>query len=127
VRILADTHVLVWAALDPERLDPLAREALTTPLEPPVFSVVSIWELVIKAGRRRGFDIDADEFRWQLQRNGFEEFHVRPPHVLELGRLPQLHRDPFDRLLVARARVEDLTLMTADRTVASYPVASMPA
>ena len=91
------------------------------------FSVASLWELVIKAGRRVGFDVDADEFRWRLQENGFEELDVTAPHVLEVGRLPALHRDPFDRLLVAQARVEELTLMTADRTVAGYPVSSMPA
>jgi PIN domain nuclease of toxin-antitoxin system len=127
VRILADTHALLWAAADPERLAPAARDLLADPHADAWFSVVSIWEVVIKAARRPDFGVDADDLRWGLLQRGFQELPVTAPHVLEVGRLPALHGDPFDRLLVAQARVEELTIMTADRAITAYPVASMPA
>lgn len=127
MNVLADTHVLVWAAGDPDRLTPDARDLLADPHADVWFSVISIWELVIKAGQRHDFGVDADDLRWGLLQRGFQELAVTAPHVLEVGRLPRLHRDPFDRLLVAQARVEDLTIMTADRAMAAYPVATIPA
>jgi PIN domain nuclease of toxin-antitoxin system len=127
VKVLADTHALVWAAADPDRLAPAARDLLTDPHADTWFSVVSLWEVVMKAGRRPGFAMNADDLRWGLLQRGFHELEVTAPHVLEVGRLPALHGDPFDRLLVAQARVEELTIMTADRAITAYPVASMPA
>jgi PIN domain nuclease of toxin-antitoxin system len=127
MNVLADTHVLVWAAGDPDRLAPEARDLLGDPHADVWFSVISIWELVIKAGQRQDFGVDVDDLRWGLLQRGFQELEVTAPHVLEVGRLPRLHGDPFDRLLVAQARVEDLTIMTADRAITAYPVASMPA
>ena len=127
MRVLADTHALVWAAADPDRLTLAARDLLADPHADVWFSVVSIWEVVIKAGRRPDFAVDADHLRWGLLQRGFQELQVTAAHVLEVGRLPALHRDPFDRLLVAQARVEDLTIMTGDRAITAYPVASMPA
>ena len=127
MKVLADTHALIWAAADPDRLGPAARDLLADPHADVWFSVVSIWEMVIKAGRRPGFALDADDLRRGLLHRGFQELEVTAAHVLEVSRLPALHGDPFDRLLVAQARVEDLTIMTADRAIAAYPVASMPA
>jgi PIN domain nuclease of toxin-antitoxin system len=127
VRILADTHVLVWAAADPERLAPQARELLVDSHADVWFSVISIWEVVIKAAQRPDFAVDADSLRRGLLQRGFQELEVTAPHVLEVGRLPRLHGDPFDRMLVAQARVEEFTIMTADRAITAYPVASMPA
>lgn len=128
MRVLLDSHVLLWAKGEPERLSAGARELILDVETQPVFSVVSIWEVVIKSGAaKQGFSVDADQLRWDLLQDGFEELEVTAPHVLEVGRLPMLHADPFDRLLVAQARVEDLTIMTADRAITAYPVASMPA
>lgn len=127
MRVLADTHALMWAAAAPDRLTPEARDLLADPHAEVWFSVVSIWEVVIKSGQRPDFAVDADDLRWGLLQRGFQELEVTAPHVLEVGRLPRLHGDPFDRLLVAQARVEDLTIMTADRAITAYPVASMPA
>jgi PIN domain nuclease of toxin-antitoxin system len=127
VNVLADTHVLVWAAGEPERLAPEARDLLVDPEVEVWFSVISLWELVIKSGHREDFRVDADEVRRGLLQRGFQVLVVTAPHVLEVGRLPRLHGDPFDRLLVAQARVEDLTIMTADRAITAYPVASIPA
>lgn len=128
MRVLLDTHVLLWAKGQPERLSAIAREVIVDLETQPVFSVVSFWEVIIKsASSRGGFDVDADQLRWELLQDGYEELEVTAPHVLEVGRLPALHGDPFDRLLVAQARVEELTIMTADRAITAYPVASMPA
>ena len=127
MNVLADTHVLVWAAGDPDRLAPDARHLLADPHADVWFSVISIWELVIKSGQRPDFGVDADDLRWGLLQWGFQELEVTAPHVLEVGRVPRLHGDPFDRLLVAQARVEGLTIMTSDRSIAAYPVATMPA
>ena len=85
------------------------------------FSVVSLWEIVIKAAQRRGdFLIDADSLRRGLLANGYAELTVLGPHALFVARLPVLHKDPFDRLLVAQALVEGFVLVTADATVAAY-------
>lgn len=128
MRVLLDTHVLLWAKGQPERLSAMARDVIVDLETQPVFSVVSIWEVIVKsASSRGGFVVDADQLRWELLQDGFDELEVTAPHVLEVGRLPALHGDPFDRLLVAQARVEDLTIMTADRAISAYPVASMPA
>jgi PIN domain nuclease of toxin-antitoxin system len=128
VRVLLDTHVLLWAKGEPDRLSPAAREVILDLGTQPIFSVASVWEVIIKSAASRGdFVVDADQLRRELLQDGFEELEVTAPHVLEVGRLPRLHGDPFDRLLVAQARVEDLTIMTADRAVSAYPVASIPA
>jgi PIN domain nuclease of toxin-antitoxin system len=128
VRVLLDTHVLLWAKGEPDRLSPAAQEVILDLGTQPIFSVASVWEVIIKSAASRGdFVVDADQLRRELLQDGFEELEVTAPHVLEVGRLPRLHGDPFDRLLVAQARVEDLTIMTADRAVSAYPVASIPA
>lgn len=128
MRVLLDTHVLLWAKAQPERLSAMAREVIVDRETQPVFSVVSLWEVVITSAASKGeFVVDADQLRWELLQDGFEELEITAPHVLEVGRLPVLHGDPFDRLLVAQARVEGLTIMTADRAITAYPVASMPA
>ena len=128
MRVLLDTHVLLWAKGEPDRLSPAAREVILDLGTQPIFSVASVWEVIIKSAASRGdFVVDADQLRRELLQDGFEELEVTAPHVLEVGRLPRLHGDPFDRLLVAQARVEDLTIMTADRAVSAYPVASIPA
>lgn len=128
MRVLLDTHVLLWAKGEPDRLSPAAREVILDLGTQPIFSVASVWEVIIKSAASRGdFVVDAGQLRRELLQDGFEELEVTAPHVLEVGRLPRLHGDPFDRLLVAQARVEDLTIMTADRAVSAYPVASIPA
>ena len=118
-----------WCGRRPTRTDWRPRHATSCedPHADTWFSVVSLWEVVIKSGRRPGFVMDADDLRWGLLQRGFHGLEVTAPHVLEVGRLPALHGDPFDRLLVAQARVEEFTIMTADRAITAYPVASMPA
>ena len=124
MRILLDTHAFWWAATAPERLSEWGRTALLDESNEICISVVSWWELVLKRGRRNLEFPSPDPFlSEETRRIGVESvLEVRASHVLEVDRLPMLHRDPFDRMLIAQARIERLTLMTMDRQVRGYPV-----
>jgi PIN domain nuclease of toxin-antitoxin system len=122
MRRLLDTHILLWAAADSERLPAEARALIEDPLETPVFSVASLWEVVIKqALGRPDFGVDARALRHGLLENGYEEMAIVGAHVLAVADLPPLHKDPFDRLLVAQAMTEGIELLTANPLVAAYP------
>lgn len=119
---LLDTHILLWAAGTPERLPPALRDALANPAEEPVYSVVSLWEVAVKRRLDRpDFQVQPGALRQGLLAAGYRELAVRGDHVLALDLLPPIHRDPFDRMLVAQAHVEGLTLITADGLLARYP------
>ncbi len=120
--LLLDTHLLLWAAGAPERLPPAAREMLADPRNALWFSAASIWEVVIKAGLGRGdFRVDARLLRRGLLDHGYEELPVTGAHVLATAHLPPIHKDPFDRVLVAQAETEGVLLLTSDSVVARYP------
>jgi len=122
MRFLLDTHLLVWAAGSPERLSPTARELIEDRGNKLVFSVVNVWEVAIKHGLGRPeFQADPRVFRLRLLANGFEELLVTGEHVIGVATLPPLHRDPFDRLLIAQASSEGMTLLSSDRLVVAYP------
>lgn len=121
MRLLPDTHLLVWAAGGDPRLPADAQALLTGAHHQVTFSVVSIWEAAIKyALNRADFPLDPAVLRNGLLNAGYEELQVTGEHALAVARLPLLHRDPFDRLLLAQATVEGLTLLTADPTLARY-------
>ena len=121
MRLLLDTHLLIWAAKNLPRLSAAARAVIGAPENERVFSVCSLWEVAIKAGLgRQDFAIDVTALRRGLLANGYQELAVLGPHALFTSRLPPIHKDPFDRLLVAQALVEGLTLFTSDAVVASY-------
>ena len=122
MRYLLDTHLLLWAASEPERLSAAAREIMTDEDSQLWFSVASIWEVVIKASLDRpDFDVDAHLFRHGLLESDFAELSIAGPHVTAVADLPSLHKDPFDRILLAQARTEGLILVTADASLAQYP------
>ena len=122
MRVLLDTHVLLWAAGVPERLTREARELIENPGTELVFSAVSLWEVAIKHGLgREDFRVDPRLLRRGLLENGYTELPVAGLHAVALDSLPRMHEDPFDRMLVAQAQVEGITLLTADPTVAGYP------
>jgi PIN domain nuclease of toxin-antitoxin system len=122
VILLLDTHVLLWAAGNPERLSTTVREMLEAPDHELLFSAVSVWEIAIKFGLgREDFRVEPRRLRRGLIDNGYREIAVVSEHVVALDLLPPLHRDPIDRLLVAQAHVEGVTLLTADSRVAQYP------
>jgi PIN domain nuclease of toxin-antitoxin system len=118
---LVDTHLLLWWSVMPEHLPESARILLERSDSPLLFSVVSLWEVAIKASLGRGdFQVDPLALRMGLLREGFRELPIQVEHVLAVQKLPWIHRDPFDRLLVAQAAREQLTLLTADRTLLGY-------
>lgn len=122
MRLLLDTHLLVWAAGSPHRLSRTARELIESRENTLVFSVVSVWEVAIKHGLGRPeFQTDPRVFRLRLLANGFEELLVTGEHVIGVAALPAIHRDPFDRLLIAQASAEGLVFASGDRQIAAYP------
>jgi PIN domain nuclease of toxin-antitoxin system len=123
LKFLLDTHVLLWAAAEPAKLRLVTRDLLNNAAHQPVFSVASLWEIGIKAALGQAdFSVDPRVLRRGLVDNGYEELEIRAIHVLTVDLLPPFHRDPFDRILIAQARVEGMTLITADPVVSSYPV-----
>ena len=122
MKLLLDTHLLLWAAGQPDRLTAEARELIQSSDHEVFFSAASIWEVVIKSGLgREDFKIDARVLRRGLLDNGYGELAIGSEHVVGIENLPMIHKDPFDRLLVAQAQVEGITLLTADVVVARYP------
>ena len=122
MKLLLDTHILIWAMGKPTRLGVALLAVLEDPQHILCFSVASLWELVIKAklGRER-FEVQPSLRRRVLLDAGFTELPIQASHVLAVAKLPPLHRDPFDRLLLAQAESEGLLLITADSGVARYP------
>ena len=122
MKLLLDTHVLLWAAGDPGRLSPAASDLLNAPENEPFFSPASLWEIVIKSGLGRDdFQVDPSALRRGLLDNGYAELPIESRHAVAVNGLPPIHKDPFDRILVAQAQVEGILLMTADPLVARYP------
>jgi PIN domain nuclease of toxin-antitoxin system len=122
MKLLLDTQVLLWAAGQPDRLPPAIREMLEDPQNEPVFSVASLWEIAIKRSLGRGdFQVDARLLRRGLLENGYLELEIKGHHAVAVDGLPPIHKDPFDRILVAQAMAEGILLLTADPQVALYP------
>lgn len=120
--VLLDTHLLLWAAAGHDRLPGDVLRRLLDERVQPMFSAASIWEVVIKrALGREDFKVDPALLRRGLLENGYQELPISSAHALAVGRLPNLHRDPFDRILVAQANEEGFELLTADQTLAAYP------
>lgn len=122
MRLLLDTHLLVWAMGSPERLPAGLAPMLEDPRNTPVFSVASLWELVIKqALGRPDFRVEPALLRRALLDGGWQELPIQAQHALAVAALPPLHRDPFDRLLLGQATADGLLLITADQQLAAYP------
>lgn len=122
MKLLLDTHAFLWWIGDDPRLSGPAREAIADPGNEVSFSVASAWELAIKTGLGR-FEPDGDLgpfLEEQIQRNSFRVLPVNLEHAVSVSSLPAHHRDPFDRLLVAQAAVEGLTLVSRDPQLRKY-------
>lgn len=121
MKLLLDTHLLLWAAGTPERLSAEARALIESPGNELFFSAASLWEIAIKRGLGRAdFQVDTRLLRRGLLDNGYSEFPIGSEHAVEIESLPPIHRDPFDRMLVAQAMVEGVLLLTSDSLVAQY-------
>jgi PIN domain nuclease of toxin-antitoxin system len=122
LKLLLDTHVLLWAAGQADRLSPAARKLLNDPQNELIFSAASFWEISIKCGLGRDdFQVDSRILRRALLDNGYTELPITSEHAVAIDSLPPIHRDPFDRLLIAQSIIEGITLLTADSQVAQYP------
>lgn len=121
MRLLVDTHLLLWATAKSRRLPKQARLLLEDPTHEVFFSVASLWEIVIKAALRKpDFRVDVAVLRPALAEMGFVELPVSGAHAERLASLPPLHKDPFDRMLVAQSQAEPLILLTNDEVLAGY-------
>ena len=122
MKLLLDTHLLLWAAGSPQRLSKQARALIDNPDNELLFSAASLWEVAIKRGLgRKDFKVDARLLRRGLLDNGYSELPITSDHVVATDSLPPIHKDPFDRILVAQATVEGVTLLTMDSLVSQYP------
>ena len=121
MRLLVDTHLLLWAVASSRRLPRGARALIEDPANEVYYSATSIWEIAIKSAlRRKDFRVDVPALLAALARMGFVELPVTGAHAARVVQLANIHRDPFDRLLVAQSVVEPLTLLTNDRLLARY-------
>ena len=152
MKLLLDTHILLWAVGTPERLSPRAFAMIDDPDAEPMVSAASLWEVAIKAGlaglrpsknppssdgqrmqpdceakprsrklEREDFQVDPAILRRGLLEHGYTELPISGAHATAVARLPHIHKDPFDRILVAQAQLEGITLLTTDAIVARYP------
>jgi PIN domain nuclease of toxin-antitoxin system len=121
MKLLLDTHLLLWAAGQPAHLSARARALIKDPANQLIFSAASLWEIAIKCRLGRDdFRVDPRLLRRGLLDNGYGELPITSEHAVAIDGLPALHKDPFDRILVAQATVEGMTLLTADPVVAQY-------
>ena len=122
MKYLLDTHLLLWAAGEPGRLSAAAREILEDERSELLFSAASLWEIAIKSTLgREDFRVQPRLLRRGLLDNGYAEIPITSQHAVGIDSLPPIHRDPFDRLLLAQALIEGITLLTSDARLASYP------
>lgn len=121
MKCLLDTHLLLWAALQPERLSAAARVLIEDADNALYFSAASLWEISIKRGLgREDFVVDPHLLRRGLLDNGYVELAVTSQHAVAVMGLPAIHKDPFDRMLVAQSLCEGFLLVTADEMVGRY-------
>jgi PIN domain nuclease of toxin-antitoxin system len=126
MKLLLDTHILLWAAEGSDQLSSKAKSLIENTDNHLYFSSASLWEIAIKNKLGRAdFKVDLAVLRRSLLDNGFEEIAMNSAHAINVEALPDIHKDPFDRMLLSQTLVEGVTLVTADSVVAQYPVALM--
>ncbi len=122
MKLLFDTHLLMWAVDDSPRLPKAVAQLIDDTKNELIFSVASVWEIAIKHGVGRDVvSVDPRRLRRSLLDNGYSELPITSEHAVAIDALPAFHKDPFDRILIAQATVEGITLLTVDKVVARYP------
>lgn len=122
MKLLIDTHLLLWAAAGDRRIPRAAREAMADPDNDLIFSIASLWEIAIKRGLRQAdFEADPRLLRRGAIDNGYRELPILGEHAVAVGALPLIHKDPFDRMLISQAQVEGMVLLTMDKVLVRYP------
>jgi PIN domain nuclease of toxin-antitoxin system len=124
MRILLDTHAFLWWVADDPQLSVNAKNIIANPDNEVYFSVVSAWEIIIKVGTGKLSLSEVPEIYIpsRIASNQFEILPIQMPHILKINCLPNFHKDPFDRLLIAQSLAEDLSLLTVDSLIVQYPV-----
>ncbi|MGL4634947.1 MAG: type II toxin-antitoxin system VapC family toxin [Beijerinckiaceae bacterium] len=124
---LLDTHILIWMLMKPEKLSEEAQKAISSPSNNIFVSTVNIWEISVKyaLGRQDAPPLDGLQALELAERAGCQTLQITPRHAIEVGQLPLLHNDPFDRMLIAQSRYEGLTLITRDTFNLSYPISTL--
>lgn len=120
MEILLDTHILIWALSDPKKLNPKARGQIESAENLAFVSLASLWELQIKESINK-VKLPKNFFE-SIEPCGFELLPINLSHIQYLRKLPLHHRDPFDRMLIAQANCEGLTLITSDKAISKYKV-----
>lgn len=121
MKLLIDTHLLLWATAQSPRLPKAAFRLMSDVENDLIFSVGSVWEYAVKYAKApQRFGLPPHQLREVLLDNGYTELGISGRHVLAVANLPRIHGDPFDRILIAQAMVEGITLLTTDETVAQY-------
>ena len=124
MRLLLDTHVFLWAAASPEELEPAARAAIEESANDVIVSAAVAWEIALKVALGK-LTVPADPAVWfpaRVRSLGFQPLDITTAHALAVGGLPDVHRDPFDRIMIAQAQIEGLTFVTRDPINQQYPV-----
>lgn len=122
MKILLDTHLILWAASSPNELSLEARQLIEDESNDLFFSPANLWEIAIKSSlQKESFQVDTRVLRRNLLDNSYIELPITSAHTVFIQSLPSIHKDPFDRILVAQATVEGVTLLTSDAMVAQYP------
>ena len=122
MRYLLDTQLALWTYFHPRRISAQAMRLLQDSANTLLFSVANIWEVAIKRGvGKPDFQVEPGNLRAKMLQDGWEELAILGTHAMMVGSLPHIHKDPFDRILIAQAMVEGITLLTVDATIARYP------
>lgn len=126
MNVLLDSHVFIWQDTDAARITPKVMSIMTDPANRVLFSVASIWEIAVKIqiGKLRLTNTLEIVLAQQQAKNKFAIISITTEHALRVGQLPSIHKDPFDRMLVAQALVENATILTDDKLVRQYPVST---
>ena len=124
MRFLLDTHAFIWWIIDDSRLSTVARDAIGNPENRLYLSAASTWEIILKAeaGKISLPDKASEFIEKQLQENSVEPLPIKIPHTLAMTTLPAIHKDPFDRMLIAQSRYEEMTIITDDSLISEYEV-----
>lgn len=121
MKYLLDTHIVIWLAREPNKLSKTIIEILENPENIVYFSTVNLWEIAIKINLKKdGFLFDTAKLYQQLLANGFLELAINHKYIKTLENLPIIHRDPFDRMLIAQSMVDELCLITNDDKIIQY-------
>ena len=118
MKYLLDTHIFLWWLQDHPSLSPEAKATIIDPKVVICVSAASFWEIAIK--KKLGKIKYSGNLTKELEKNSFQGLSISPVHALETGKLPDHHKDPFDRILIAQARIEKITLITSDQAMTHY-------